>query len=289
MPTITETSLPDGTRIVERVWPAEPELPNAGSLLLVHGLGEHAARYDHVAAAIAALGIEVRSWDQRGFGRSGGARATLPHPDALLDDAAWMFERLAAARRAIGDARPPFVLGHSMGGAIVARAVTGGRIAPRGMILSSPALLPRLAAPDRLATAVGRRLAPHLRVPSRVPRGLLSHDPAVEAALDVDEAAHDRVTPRLVAFMVDAGRHAIEDAPRCRVPTLLQVAGDDRLVDPAGAVRFHERLPAGLGTLRVYDGLYHEIYNERPTDRAAVLADLTAWLGAFRPAAAASR
>jgi alpha-beta hydrolase superfamily lysophospholipase len=95
MPTITETSLPDGTRIVERAWPAADHVPNAGALLLVHGLGEHAARYDHVAAAVAALGIEVRSWDQRGFGRSGGARATLPQPDALVDDAAWMFERLA--------------------------------------------------------------------------------------------------------------------------------------------------------------------------------------------------
>ncbi|AHG93740.1 alpha/beta hydrolase fold protein (plasmid) [Gemmatirosa kalamazoonensis] len=278
MPSETTLILSDGTRVVEYAWPAHGS--DVGSLLLVHGLGEHARRYDHVAAAITALGLEVRAYDQRGYGRSGGARATLPHAGALVDDARWMFERLAESRRAEGDARAPFVLGHSMGGAVVARAVTGGWIAPRGMILSSPALLPRVNVAERWATSLGARLFPGLRVPNGVPRDRLSHDPAVERALASDPGVHDRVTPRAVAFMLDAGRRAVADAPRCRVPTLLQVAGDDRIVDPAAAIRFAERLPAGVGTLRVYDALYHEIYNEREPDRTAVLADLATWLRA---------
>jgi len=278
MPAEIEIALPDGTRVVTRVWPAEPTAPDAGSLLLVHGLGEHARRYDHVAAAITALGIEVRGYDQRGFGRSSGARATLPHPDVLLDDATWMFERLAADAQARGDARAPFILGHSMGGGLVARAVTGGWIAPRGMLLSSPALRPRVSTVQRWAAAFGSRFVPNLRVPNGLPMRLVSHDPAVFDAIVADADCHDRVTPRLVAFMLAAGRAAIADAPRCRVPTLLQVAGDDHFVDPAGAARFWERLPAGVGTLKVYDGLYHEIFNEREPDRSRVLADLTAWI-----------
>jgi alpha-beta hydrolase superfamily lysophospholipase len=270
----------DGTRLVTRRWPAAPGTPDAGALLLVHGLGEHARRYDHVAAAITALGIEVLSYDQRGFGGSAGPRATIPHPNALLDDAALLFARLAEERRARGDDRPPFVLGHSMGGCVVARAVTGGWIGPRGMVLSSPALLPRVSRLDRWAAAIGSRLAPDLRVPNRLPMALVSHDPEVVAAVARDPDMHDRVTPRLVTFMLTAGRQAIEDAARCRVPTLLQVAGTDHFVDPDGAARFHARLPAGVGTLRRYDPLYHEIYNERAADRAAVLDDLTTWLRA---------
>src|SRR5207237_8075684 len=115
MPAEIEIALPDGTRVVTRVWPAEPTAPDAGSLLLVHGLGEHARRYDHVAAALTALGVEVRSYDQRGFGRSGGARATVPHAATLLDAAAAMFRRLAAHRRARGDPRAPCLPGHIMG------------------------------------------------------------------------------------------------------------------------------------------------------------------------------
>jgi alpha-beta hydrolase superfamily lysophospholipase len=270
----------DGTRLAQRTWPVPPGVRPAGAVLLVHGLGEHARRYDHVAAALTALGLEARGYDQRGFGRSAGARATLPAPEALVDDLALQFARYAEQHRAAGDARPPFVLGHSMGGCVVARAVTAGRVAPSGMVLSSPALVPRLRAADRWAAAAGDRLLPHLRVSHRLPMHRLSHDPAVEAALRADPDVHDRVTPRLVMFMRRAGAAAIADAARCTVPTLLLVAGDDRFVDPAGAERFHARLPAGVGTLRRYDACYHELFNERAAERAAALGDLTAWLGA---------
>jgi alpha-beta hydrolase superfamily lysophospholipase len=279
-PTVIETSVQaaDGTRLVQRAWCPAAGVADAGAVLLVHGLGEHARRYDHVAAALGALGLEVRSYDQRGFGRSDGPRATLPHREALVEDAALLFERLAEERLRRGDERPPFILGHSMGGCIVARAVTGGWVEPRGMLLSSPALVPRISRVERWAARVGERFTPDLRLPNRLPMDRVSHDPDVVQAVLHDAEMHDRVTPRLVTFMLTAGAAAIDDAPRCTVPTLLLVAGHDAFVDPAGAVRFHGRLPAGVGTLRVYDGLYHEIFNERPADRAAVLADLAAWL-----------
>ena len=279
-PTVLETSVTaaDGTRLVQRAWCPAAGAPDAGAVLLVHGLGEHARRYDHVAAVLGALGLEVRSYDQRGFGRSGGARATLPNRDALVEDAALFFGRLAEERLRRGDERPPFILGHSMGGCIVARAVTGGWIEPRGMILSSPALVPRISPIDRWAARVGERFAPDLRLPNRLPMDRVSRDPDVVRAVREDAEMHDRVTPRLVTFMLTAGSAAIDDAARCTVPTLLLVAGRDAFVDPAGSVRFHERLPTGVGTLRVYDGLYHEIFNERPADRATVLADLAEWL-----------
>jgi alpha-beta hydrolase superfamily lysophospholipase len=146
------------------------------------------------------------------------------------------------------------------------------------MILSSPALRPRVGPVDRWAAAVGERLFPTLRLPSRLPMDRVSHDPDVVRAVAADPEMHDRVTPRLVRFMLAAGAAAIVDAPRCEVPTLLQVAGHDLFVDPAGATEFHARLPAGVGTMRVYDALHHEVYNERPADRAVVLADLAAWV-----------
>jgi len=88
------------------------------------------------------------------------------------------------------------------------------------------------------------------------------------------------VTPRLAQFILDAGEQARRDAPRFDVPTLLLVAGSDRLVDPSGARDFAAALPAGRATLHVYDALYHEVLNEREPDRTRVLADLRAWLAA---------
>jgi alpha-beta hydrolase superfamily lysophospholipase len=267
----------DGTPLVQSRWPSTT-VASAGSLLLVHGLGEHPRRYTHVATALAAAGLDVHAYDQRGFGRSGGARGTLPHRDSLLDDLALVFERLVAERRAAGDAHPPYVLGHSMGGCLVARAVTGGWVAPRGMILSSPALLPRVSVLDRVAARAGSRLCPNLRVPSRLPMHLVSHDPAVLAAIPADTEMHDRVTPRLIAFLLDAGQAAIRDAARCRVPTLIVAAGDDHFCHVDGSRAFHAALPPDVGTLHVYERLYHEIFNECAEDRARVLADVTRWL-----------
>jgi alpha-beta hydrolase superfamily lysophospholipase len=279
-PVTVDVRAADGTRLVERTWRPRADVARAGSMLLVHGVGEHAMRYAHVASTLTALGIVVRAYDQRGFGASDGRRGAIPHDDALLDDARDRYDALARAMQAEGDGRAPFVLGHSMGGCVVARAVTGGWIAaPRAMVLSSPGLVPRINAAERLAARVGGRLVPNVQIPHGLPLDRLSHDPAVEASVRSDPLAHDRVTPRLVRFMLEAGERAIADAARCRVPTLLLVAGEeDRFVRPDGARRFHAALPAGVGTLREYPELWHEVLQERASDRERVLADLVAWL-----------
>lgn len=269
---------PDGVALQLRDWSLPAGVRRRGALLLVHGLGEHSGRYHHVAAALGCEGIAVHSYDQRGFGHSGGKRAVLPHADALLDDARLVYDRLVEEAADAGDDAPPLLLGHSMGGAVAARAATGGWITPRALVLSSPALRARLTWGQRLQLAVGGALIPNLAVPNGLPLEGLSRDPGVIAAWRADGAVHDRVTPRLARFIIDAGEQALRDAPRFRVPTLLLVAGSDRLVDASGARDFAAALPDGVGTLRVYDALYHEVFNEREPDRARVLADLRGWV-----------
>jgi alpha-beta hydrolase superfamily lysophospholipase len=268
----------DGVTLAVRDWPLPVGVPRRGAALLIHGLGEHAGRYDHVAATLGALGVATRAYDQRGFGRSGGARGAIPHPEALLDDARLVYDALAADARAAGDGAPPLLIGHSMGGAVAARAATGGWIAPSGLVLSSPALRTRMSALDRMAAAAGLRLAPDLAVPHRLPLERISRDPAVVAAVRADPLCHDRITPRLARFIDEAGAHAIRDAARLRVPTLLLVAGDDRLVDPAGAHAFAAAMPAGLCTVRDLPGHYHEVFHEREPERGRVLDALAAWV-----------
>ena len=260
---------PDATELFTRTWPVQDGTPRRGSVLLVHGLGEHCGRYAHVAAALTAIGLEVVAYDHRGHGRSGGVRGGLPHPDALLDD-------LAVVYRSLGE--DAFLLGHSMGGTIAARAVTGGWVAPRALILSSPALAVDLSPPERALAAIGRRLLPDRPMPNRLPVDKLSHDPAEVAAYKADPDVHDRLSSRLFDFLVAAGESARADAPRVTVPTLGLVAGADALVAPRGSREFFDRLPPGVGTLHWYDDLYHELFNEREPDRTRVLDDLCAWL-----------
>ena len=90
--------LPDGTATFVRGWPVAEGVERRGSILLVHGLGEHSGRYGHVADRLAALGLEVCGYDLRGHGRSEGARGSIPGDDALLEDLRFVFADARPAR-----------------------------------------------------------------------------------------------------------------------------------------------------------------------------------------------
>lgn len=268
----------DGVELYVRHWPLAPGSPRRGAALIVHGLGEHSGRYAHVAAALNKAGFAARSYDHRGFGQSGGPQAALPYANALLDDVKLVFEQFAAEARAAGDKEPPFLIGHSMGGAIAARAVTGNWIAPRGLVLSSPGLKSRLPTFAAWLVKAASFIVPNAARPHGLPLGKISHDAEVLAEAESDPLNHDIAAPRLIAFILDAGERARRDADKLKVPTVLLVAGDDHLVDPHGSREFAKAAPSGLVTMHWYEGLYHEIFNEREPDRTRVLGDLCDWL-----------
>src|SRR4051794_18749258 len=235
-----------GPDLFVRGWPVPGGVERRGAILVVHGLGEHSGRYALLAEQLAALGLEVRAYDHSGHGESAGVRGGMTHPDALLGDLRDIFDDLEQEARGAGDSSAPFLLGHSLGAAVAARAATGGWVAPRGLILSSPALrVPPVGRLQAALLATARRIAPDRGFPNRLPVDKLSHDPAQVAAYKGDRLVHDRISPRLYDFLVDAGAAARRDASRFTVPTLLVVAGEDHLVDARGAREFAAALPPG--------------------------------------------
>jgi len=269
---------PDGLTLALRRWPAAGA--PRGTVQIVHGLGEHIGRYERVAAALNAAGWNVAGHDLRGHGRSGGPRGTIPAQRSMLDDVALVMDHLRGARLGAAQ-RPHVLLGHSMGGLIAATlcAEAPPLRAVDGLVLSSPALDPGLSAGQKLLLALAAPLAPRLRLGNGLNPDHVSRDPAVVAAYRTDPLVHDRVTPRLVRFIVDGGRYVIERAPHWKVPTLLMWGGADRLVAPRGSAAFAAAAPQPLVTAREWPGLAHEIFNE--PERAQVLATLTAWLARF--------
>jgi alpha-beta hydrolase superfamily lysophospholipase len=260
--------LPDGSATFTREWTPSGGGARRGAVLLVHGLGEHCGRYDHVAERLCAIGLAVHGYDLRGHGRSDGPRGSIPGDETLLDDLRFVFEQLDPA---------PIVLGHSLGGTLAARATGGGWIAPRALVLSSPALALHVDPARRAVLGLARRLVPDRALPNALPVAKLSHDAAVVEAYRSDELVHDRITPRMYGFLADAGAAVRGEPARLTVPTLLLAAGDDAIVDAAGARELAAALPASA-TVRIYDDLYHEIFNEREPDRSQVLDELVGWL-----------
>ena len=178
-------------------------------VLIVHGLGEHAWRYDPLAERLNQWGFAVRGYDQRGHGDSGGARGVLPRDDALMED---LHEVLEDTRRHIAQpwACPLILLGHSMGGLLAATWVMRGFTPVDGLVLSSPALDAGIGPLRRQLIALLHRWAPNLTLSNGLDPRQISHDPAVVDAYRQDSRVHDRISARLARFIDASGRAVVE-------------------------------------------------------------------------------
>jgi alpha-beta hydrolase superfamily lysophospholipase len=271
--TLTTFTASDGDNLAVQHWALPEELPLRGVMLLVHGLGEHAGRYERVAQRLNQWGFDVRGYDHFGHGESGGDRGALSSDERLVDDLGEMVE---AARTRTPDGLPLILLGHSMGGLVAAKYAARHPSTVDALVLSSPALATRVNGVQRLLLRTLPRVAPELRVGNGLDTRWLSHDPEVERAYRADPLVHDRISARLARFIAEGGPQVVAQAPAWKVPTLLMYAGDDRLVDPAGSRAFAAAAPSSVVTARCFDGLYHEIFNE--VDPQPVFDTLRGWL-----------
>lgn len=260
-------------------WHRWPLAGARGHVLVVHGLGEHAGRYQALASELNAAGYAVSSYDQRGHGRAPGARGVIPAADSLCRDLAAAIDALAATGSPM-----TVLLGHSMGGLVAARFVAEAlqprpaawsRPVPR-LVLSSPALAAELSGWQKLQLALGHALLPSLAQPNGLDPAWVSRDPAVVAAYAADPLVHDRISARLARFIIDGGEVVRASAARWTTPTLLMWAGADRCVAPAGSAAFAAAAPAAVVQHQVFPALAHEIFNE--PERAQVIARLVQFL-----------
>ncbi|AOJ68115.1 hydrolase [Burkholderia sp. MSMB2042] len=273
----------DGLALASYRWPAAPGFaaPRA-SVALVHGLAEHAGRYQALAERLSAAGIEVVAIDLRGHGHSPGERAWIERFDQYLQDADAL---VASAAR---DGTPLFLMGHSMGGAIAALYAVERAPARRagfaGLILSSPALAPGRDVPKWML-AMSRfisRVWP--RFPAiKIDAALLSRDPAVVAANRADPLVHHGSVPaRTGAEILDAMRRIEGGRAALRVPVLVYHGTADKLTEPDGSRDFGRHVGSPDRTLTLYEGNYHETMND--LERERVIGALIDWILARAPA-----
>lgn len=259
-------------------WPLPAEWPTRGAALIVHGLGEHAGRYEHVVQQLNQWGYSVRAYDQYGHGQSSGARGHLPSHDRLVNDLAAIIDD---TRRGMDDRLPLVLVGHGLGALVAARLVEQQLRRVDALVLSSPVFGLPVTLVQRTLLRPLHRLLPQRLVCRELYAGQRSHDPDVAAALRADPLKHEYLSARLAHFIVSAGAAVVQAAPRWSVPTLLLYAGLDRMVDVGATQAFAQHAPPALVQTRLYPMHYHELFNE--LDRAMVFEAMGEWLRAQRP------
>ncbi len=249
-------------------------------LAFVHGFGEHGGRYVRTLRWFAARGFDAHVLDLRGHGRSGGRRTFVRRWGEYTDDVEAYVAHVEAQRA--GEARTPlFLVGHSMGGLVMARTLQDrrDRLPPvAGAALMSPFLKVKMPLPAWKTTA-GRILSrwlPWFRIPADVDVAVLSRDPEVGRAYLADALIEKGATARWYTELVQAHLDVFALAARLDLPLLFMHGEDDGLVDVEGTKRLHAECASRDKELRLWPGARHELFNE--TNKDEVCGHLLGWL-----------
>jgi len=263
-----------GVRIVYDVW--TPDTTPRGVVILSHGLGEHARRYDHVAQRFGEAGLITYALDHRGHGRSGGKRVMVRNITEYTGD----FGALVNTATAENPGLKRIVLGHSMGGGIVFSYGVDHPDDYDLMVLSGPAVAAQTGvSPVKafLGKAVGS-LLPNLPIED-LDDNAVSRDPDVVTAYRNDPLVyHGKIPAGIGKALLLVGETMPQRARAITAPVLVVHGGEDSLVTPAGSERLVECVGSADVHLKIYPELYHEVFNEPERDR--VLDDVTTWIEA---------
>lgn len=265
-------AVPGGANLFEHRWRPGGEV--RATVILVHGLKDHGARYSHAGEWFAARGYATYALDLRGHGESGGERFFVNSFDEYVEDLAVFVGRVR--ERETG--KPMFLLGHSMGGAVASLFVLLRKPQLEGLILSAPALEPtRNVSPVLiLLSRVISRLFPRAPV-TKVDVKALSHLPEVIEAARKDPLSNERPAPARTGYeILRAMRRIREQAHEMELPLLVMHGTEDHLTNPRGSQHLFKLAGSEDKELKLYEGFYHEILNE--TEQERVLEDITRWL-----------
>jgi alpha-beta hydrolase superfamily lysophospholipase len=240
---------------LEQFVPARPR----AQVVMVHGYAAHAGLYRHVAQVLAADGLAVAGFDCRGHGRSAGRRGHATRFSEYLDD----LDRVIARVRGAAPHLPLYLIGHSHGATIALDAVLSGRQRPDRMVLAAPWLELAMKVP-RWKRGLGKLTAhfwPTLALANGIRGEDVTRNPLVVANFWKDPLVHHVATARWFAEATAAQQRILATAAQLDVPTLVLLAGADRIVVNDASSALADRAPRFI-RLHRFDGLFHELFLE---------------------------
>lgn len=266
----------DGTKLHHEI--ATPDNP-IGSIIFVHGLGDHIGRYKPFLRYFFEHGYKVCLYDQRGHGRSKGKRVDVENLKTYQED---LFAFYHHCRLLNGREIPWYLMGHSLGGLVVLNFLAQHRYLFKAAAVSSPSVEVGLAMPKKWKRGIGQLMVPFyptMRIKGNVDSHWLSHDEKVVADYKTDRLIGHNITFRLGKAILE-NLHTVYTLPgRIYTPLMMVHGMEDKICDPRGTKKFFNALPLAEKRLKVYDGMYHELLNE--VKKEEVYRDVEKWITSF--------
>jgi alpha-beta hydrolase superfamily lysophospholipase len=245
-------------------------------LFLVHGLGEYCGRFTNHVNHFVPLGYAIYGLDHLGHGKSDGEREVIER-FADYTEPLTRYYQMVNGRH---PGKPVFIFGHSMGGLITCSYLIEHQAEFKGAILSAPAIKVSDSI-SQFTITLGKifsRIAPKAGVISLDPSAI-SRDPGVvEAYINDPLIFHGRTPARLAAEILKAMMRVSAQAEKITLPLIIVQGSKDKIVDPQGSHMLYNKAGSTDKTLKVYEGLYHEIHNE--PERSIMFKDVEDWLAA---------
>jgi acylglycerol lipase len=261
----------DGLNIYWQAW--LPDGKVRGVVVVAHGFGEHGGRYANLTDVLVPRGYAVYIPDHRGHGKSAGVRAFIDSYEHLLDDLDVVMNKASSDNPGV----PFFLLGHSMGGNIALSSALRRQSHLTGLIVSGPSAsvdgVPKLL---QVIVSVIAKVAPKSGIRQLAADGVSRDAAVVKAYVDDPLVFHGKMPAGTAAAILKASKSFPARLPSLRAPLLVVHGSADQVV-PVSAGRLVDRLAGSPDkTLKVYDGLAHEVFNE--PEKATVLKDVVTWL-----------
>lgn len=243
-------------------------------LLIVHGLAEHSGRYTNLVNYFVPRGYAVYGFDQRGHGKSDGLRGYVDKFSNFVND---LNTFLSIVHSRQHDARI-FMVGHSIGGTIAAAYAIFHQDDFDGLILSGATL--KVGAGVSAGLIIAARVL-SLLLPKAglyvIDATAVSRDKGVVSAYVSDPLVYrGKIRARLGIELIKAMETLQRQMPKICLPILVLHGTADQLSDPEGSKILYARVSSRDKTLKLYEGFYHEIFNE--PECGQVFADVEAWL-----------
>lgn len=267
---------PSGASIYAQSWMPNlqrQKMPRA-ILLLIHGLGEHSGRYQHVAEYFTHKNIGVLGCDRVGHGKSGGKRGHVKKYKYLFDD----IEQLHAEATRRYPKVPVFLYGHSMGGGLVIDyMLRHPTMSIKGVVATSPLLKPAFDPPKILSKVARliRPIYPSFSQDNGLDKKALSSDPSVIEAYINDPLVHPKITVESAMGCLDSGLQSLQKVGKLARPLLLMHGDQDGITSHKASEQFAAKAEGDL-TLKIWEGGYHELHNE--PNKMDVLEYMYQWL-----------